>query len=403
MRRLGRHRGLLTRRLRHAPWIAVAVLTVLATIALSGFAAFGLTMQRQADTARLDSDLVAVAAAAAHQVGTSPAGAVPQAFTSYVDTAGAVTFQGQGLSLAENDCPQFAVVFATSAGTQEFRSSKHCTRDLDEKELQRLRIQAVRSRAAVHITLDTDGDTIRAVATPVDDWRYEKVGGAAIAWEDFGPERGRENQIAALTWGLTTTLIALFGVTTYVLAAQLIPTRIRELEQQETVLACAAHDLRAPIAALRALAETARDHPDHRTELLDRTVQLSRRMGDIVEDLLSRARLTAGIEEMESQPLRLDQIVTDIIDEITTDAATITSTTAPTVVNGDPALLARAIRNLLDNAIRYGHRPGEPARVHVTVAGGRITVACARASNSTTARPRSTSSRCSRSARADRW
>jgi signal transduction histidine kinase len=300
---------------------------------------------------------------------------VPPAFSSYVDTGGSVTFQGQGLTLSEEDCPQFAVVFATTEGTKEFRSAKHCARDLDENELQQLRAQAVRSRATASTTLGTGSDTIRALAAPVDDWRYEKFGGAAVAWEDAGPVLARENQIATLTWGLTATLIALFGVTTYVLTAHLLPTRIRALEQQETVLACAAHDLRAPIAALRALAETARDHPDHRTELLDRTVNLSRRMGDIVDDLLSRARLTAGIEEMEAQPLRLDQLVIDIIDEIATDTATITSTTAPTVVNADPTLLARAIRNLLDNAVRHGHQLGEPARVHVTVAGGRITVA----------------------------
>ncbi|NUT95246.1 MAG: ATP-binding protein, partial [Saccharothrix sp.] len=44
-------------------------------------------------------------------------------------------------------------------------------------------------------------------------------------------------------------------------------------------------------------------------------------------------------------------------------------------VNADPALLQRAIGNLLDNAMRYGRRPGEEAVVHITVAGGTVTVA----------------------------
>ncbi|MFE3059447.1 ATP-binding protein [Nocardia sp. NPDC059239] len=116
-------------------------------------------------------------------------------------------------------------------------------------------------------------------------------------------------------------------------------------------------------------------HPRQRTELLDRTVRSSRRTGDILDDLLWRVRMTAGTDEMECQPLRLDRIVTDLIDEIDSGAAKITSTTAPTVVYGDPALLRRAIRNMLDNAVGYGHLPNEPARVHVTVADGRVAVA----------------------------
>ncbi|MEU6584189.1 HAMP domain-containing sensor histidine kinase [Nocardia sp. NPDC046763] len=363
------------RRLRYAPWIAVAVLTGFATVTLSGFAAVDLITQEHADTARLDAELNTVASAAAHEVASSPAGAVPQGFSVYTTVADAVTYQGHGLSRIDGDCPQFAVVFATSVGTQEFRSARHCTHDLDEIRLQDMRARAVRTRVPVQVTIPYPGGAVRAVATPVDDWRYDHFGGAAIAWADLGPDHARQRQITALTCGLTAALIASFGLMTYLLTAQLLPARIRAVESQEDILAGVAHDLRAPIAALCALAETARDHPDQRTELLDRTVRLSRRMGDIVEDLLSRARLTAGIEEMETQPLRLDQIVLDLIEEIDSDAAIFTSTTAPTVVNGAPTLLCRAIRNLLDNAVRHGHLPGEPARVHVTVAGGRVIVA----------------------------
>ncbi|MGW4125487.1 sensor histidine kinase [Nocardia sp. NPDC004711] len=352
-----------------------AVLTGFAGISLSGFAAFSLTVQEDADAAQLDADLTSAASAAAHQVATSQAEGVPQQFSAFTNTAGLATYQGHGLSRMDDDCPQFAGVLATGARTQEFRSAKHCTIDLDDPLLQQLRARAVRTHAAVQATVTYDGSAVRAVAAPVDDSRYDRFGGAAIAWTDIGPDRFRQDQVAALTCGLTVALITLFGVTTYVLTAQLLPSRICALERQETVLAGAAHELRSPIAALRALAETARDHPDQRTELLDRTVHLSRRMGDIVENLLSRARLSVGIEQLESQPLRLDQIVTDRIDEIDCNAEIFTSTTAPTVVNGDPTLLRRALRNLLDNAVRHGHLPGEPARVHVTVAGGRVTVA----------------------------
>ncbi|MGW4125486.1 ATP-binding protein [Nocardia sp. NPDC004711] len=125
-------------------------------------------------------------------------------------------------------------------------------------------------------------------------------------------------------------------------------------------------------ASLREPAQRARStRPGQRTELLDRTVQSSRQMGDAVDDLPSRARTTAGIGEIEGQPLRLDRIV----DEIDSGAATVTSTTTPTVVNADPTLLRHAIRNLLDNAVRHGQLPNEPAWVHVTVGDGRVAIA----------------------------
>jgi signal transduction histidine kinase len=357
------------------PWLVALVLSGLTSSLLIGFAIVTLSVQEDADIARGDAGLVSVASAAAHLVGTGPAGRLPPGFLVPDLGDDVVAFRGHGLSRIDNDCPQFAIVFDTTAGTRAYRSSRHCTVDLGDPALQDLRAQATRTRDPAYATLTRDGVTVRAAAVPVDDWRYERFGGAAIAWTDQGPDATHQQQITVLTSGLTATMIALFGVTAYVLTAQLLPARLRALEQQETVLAQAAHDLRSPIAALRALAETARHHPEQRTALLDRTANISRQMGDIVDDLLSRARITAGLEDMESEPLRLDQLVVDLVDDIDPATAHITATTAPTVVNGNPALLRRAVRNLLDNAVRYGHLPGEPARVHVTVAAGRVTVA----------------------------
>jgi signal transduction histidine kinase len=76
------------------------------------------------------------------------------------------------------------------------------------------------------------------------------------------------------------------------------------------------------------------------------------------------------------QPVWLDQLVAGVVEDMPPGSARISVVTAPTKVRADPALLQRAIGNLLDNAMRHGRAPGAAqAIVTVTVADGRVTVA----------------------------
>ncbi|WP_240123500.1 sensor histidine kinase KdpD [Streptomyces sp. MUM 136J] len=61
-------------------------------------------------------------------------------------------------------------------------------------------------------------------------------------------------------------------------------------------------------------------------------------------------------------------------DELPPSPAEVTVRTEPTVVCGDPELLAQAVRNLIENALKHGAAPGERARVDVVVAEGRVAV-----------------------------
>jgi two-component system, OmpR family, sensor kinase len=171
-------------------------------------------------------------------------------------------------------------------------------------------------------------------------------------------------------------LIGAAALAGYWLSGRAIRPAMAALEQQETLLAETAHDLRTPVAALRALAETAAQDPAQRAELLPRTVRLAGRMGDIIDGLLVRARLAAGVEQLAVQPVWLDQLVAGVVEDLPTDGARISLVTAPTMVRADPTLIQRAIGNLLDNAMRHGRAPGaDQAIVTVTVADGRVTVA----------------------------
>lgn len=133
--------------------------------------------------------------------------------------------------------------------------------------------------------------------------------------------------------------------------------------EQRRFLADVAHELRSPIASLRAQLETIRgaelmgngtDDSDHVAGLLAETL----RMQALVEQLLLLARSDAG----EIRPVRvavdLDDVVTATVEaqrseRLRPEVLVDTSEVAPVQVTGDPVLLERVVRNLLDNAVKY--------------------------------------------------
>lgn len=121
------------------------------------------------------------------------------------------------------------------------------------------------------------------------------------------------------------------------------------LEQQSQFVADAAHELRSPVAAIRAQLETS-PHPRNAAPALAASVALSR----LVDDLLALARLDA-------QPhVRREEV--DLDDVVLAEAHPWTGPPGMRVdvrdvqaarVLGDPALLARVVRNLVHNATRH--------------------------------------------------
>jgi signal transduction histidine kinase len=220
-----------------------------------------------------------------------------------------------------------------------------------------------------------DGDKVRVAAEPFRD-SSGRYAGAVVAWLDIEDDTRRHNQVVLMVLLSCAVLIGAAALAGYWVSGRAIRPAMAALEQQEVLLAETAHDLRTPVAALRALAETAAADPQQRAELLPRTVRLAGRMGDIIDGLLVRARLAAGVEQLTMQLVWLDQLVAGVVEDTPAGSARISVVTAPTMVRADPALLQRAIGNLLDNAMRHGRAPGAAqAIVTVTVADGRVTVA----------------------------
>ncbi|GAA0219134.1 hypothetical protein GCM10010492_16330 [Saccharothrix mutabilis subsp. mutabilis] len=345
-------------RLRRLRWVLTAVFTVTNTIALVAFAWWVVRDDAEQGEADLDAELARVTTAVSRLV--------------VFDRA--VNFHLVNVDELNGSCPQFAILPGGAPAFQAHVSKRVCV-PVDNAVLSSLATSAVRGGGVVAgYQRGSGGELVRVRAEPLLNTDREYIG-AVVAVVDTRPRQAEHNRLLLLVVGGCLVLVGGLGVAGHVLSGRAIRPAAAALQQQEVLLAETAHDLRTPVAALRALAETALDNPTQRADLLPRTVRLAARMGGIIDGLLVRARLAAGVEQLAIQPVWLDQLVVGVVEETPTEGAQVTVTAAPTKVDADPALLQRAIGNLLDNAMRYGRRPGEEAIVHITVAGGTVTVA----------------------------
>ncbi len=126
---------------------------------------------------------------------------------------------------------------------------------------------------------------------------------------------------------------------------------------QRNLVADASHELRTPIAALRANLQLLRDEhllsPEDRdairVDMIDEFDDLTRLVSDVVE--LARGSKQTG----EPGHVRLDQITEEAVDRARRRAPGLTFQTElePALVRGDGERIARAVTNLLDNAMKW--------------------------------------------------
>jgi heavy metal sensor kinase len=136
----------------------------------------------------------------------------------------------------------------------------------------------------------------------------------------------------------------------------------RSFVQQRQFMADAAHELRTPIASLRAEASVALSQSRTPTEYEGSLLHVrddARRLSAIVDDLFTLARLDAEEGILHRQEFFLEELLLESVARVRPLAVDKGMTIAfnPTVearCSGDPLLIDRIITNLLDNAIKYG-------------------------------------------------
>ena len=148
----------------------------------------------------------------------------------------------------------------------------------------------------------------------------------------------------------------------------------RELQGRrfvETFAADLSHELKNPVAAIRASAEVLEDgaleEPEEAARFLGRILEATSRIEALLGDLLSLARLEArGV--VQKEPIDLEEVVraSTRAHRAAVKHSQIRMTfesDGPHVVHGDPAWLARAVTNLLDNT--SVHAEAGPVEVSV--------------------------------------
>jgi signal transduction histidine kinase len=151
-------------------------------------------------------------------------------------------------------------------------------------------------------------------------------------------------------------------------------TRQRDALDRERrdLTAAISHDLRTPLASIRAMVDALDDHvvedPDEVTRYYCVMRREIERLSRMIDDLFELARLDAGALQLDRRPLALQEVAAEVVDAMTPQARAkgvelalrIESQPAPLSLDG--GRIERAVANLVRNAIEH------------TPAGGRIDV-----------------------------
>jgi two-component system phosphate regulon sensor histidine kinase PhoR len=157
-----------------------------------------------------------------------------------------------------------------------------------------------------------------------------------------------------------------------------LSVRVSVARAHADFVANASHELRTPLATILGYVETlgdpkAGEDPATRERFLGIIRHEASRMQALVEDLMSLSRIEALKHDAPDQPVDLVSLAQQCAGEVKGRAAvTFSSNVERASVAGDSGQLAQVLRNLIDNAIKYGKPGGEVAVTIEATDSGRV-------------------------------
>ncbi len=249
-----------------------------------------------------------------------------------------------------------------------------------------------------------DQDRLRLVASagaPLSEAQLSSLLVPAGSLMTVGPRRGQANGLSVLALSAAGRPVGLLALTAeavsvdrreplmlfanqIALSVERVQLRDKALSARvademarlaKTMVGAVSHDLRAPLATIKAAASTLADGDvslDDETELslVEMIDAQADRLADLVENLLDMSRIQTGVLKPKRSAVSLSELLPSVAGHIDTRGHTVLIDCAETLppLDVDPVLVGRVVSNLLENAVRYSP-PGASITVEAVRTG----------------------------------
>jgi two-component system sensor histidine kinase KdpD len=144
------------------------------------------------------------------------------------------------------------------------------------------------------------------------------------------------------------------------------------------ILAAVSHDLRTPLASIKASVSSLRDDDvawsdEEMAQFLETIEEETDRLTGLVENLLDMSRIQVGALTLVRAVVGFDEVVARALASLPDGGRELDVDVSETLprIDADPGLLERAIANIVTNA-KAASAPDAPVRVRASAAGGRV-------------------------------
>ena len=229
---------------------------------------------------------------------------------------------------------------------------------------------------SVSFTFSANGETWRGTV------RLD--GGAGRHWtslvavQDLGPERAWTLRLAVLFALVGAAGWAVLALAGWFVAGRAVRPVARAMEQQQQFLSAAGHELRTPLAVIRANAGAAAGRPEQAPRYLAVIDGEARRMGLLVDELLLLSAGASARARLRCERLAPDTFLLDFAESMEPlarrkgrELAVRLPECALPPVEADPYRLRQLLTILMDNALRFAPLGSEIA-LGLGTKGGRV-------------------------------